>query len=163
MPSWLVGTIVIVILIAIALLREGKRAGAVTDWSRTRGFVRHSQMPQDLSLVIRGATDILRPGPARIYGVIIDGQIDGRRYVIADFEATPSAMKTGEWHTLVMTPVVAGTPALVIDETSVPDGLPKDTRSIRHEGWDLIRWRGLISVEQLESFLTLLPRLFPGR
>lgn len=43
------------------------------------------------------------------------------------------------------------------------NGLPKDARSIRHEGWDLIRWSGAMTVEQLESLRAQLPRLFPGR
>ena len=144
-PSWLVGTLVIVILLAVALFREGRRGNALADWSHTRRFVVHRQMPQDLNLVIQGATDILRPGPARIYGAIIDGHIDGRRYVIADFEASASASMTGEWHALVMIPMADGAPAPSIDETSVPEGLPKDARSIRHEGWDVIRWRGVMT------------------
>lgn len=163
MPSWLVGTIIIIILFAVALFREGKRGDAITAWSTAHGFTRHAQMPGDLNQIIRGATDILRPGPARIYGAIIEGHINGRRYVIADFEASPSAMKTGEWHALVMTPVAEGSAPLTIDETSVPEGLPRDARSIRHERWDLIRWRGVSTAEQLDTFLTLLPRLFPGR
>lgn len=163
MPSWLVGTIIIIILFAVALFREGKRGDAITAWAAAQGFTRHAQMPEDLNRIIRGATDILRPGPARIYGAIIEGQIDGRRYVIADFEASPSATKTGQWHALVMTPVAEGSSPVALDEAAVPDGLPRDARSIRHEGWDLIRWQGLTTAEQLDTFLTLLPRLFPSR
>lgn len=163
MPSWLIGTLIIVILLAIALFREGKRGNAVTEWSRTHRFVVHKQMPQDLNLLVRGATDVLRPGPARTYGAIIDGHIDERRYVMADFEASSSAARTGEWHALVMTPVAEGAPAPAMDETSVPEGLPRDARAIRHHGWDVIRWRGLITADQLDSLLILLPRLFPGR
>ena len=163
MPSWLVGTIVVIVLFAIALFREGRRVGSIKEWCQSHGFVEHRQMPDDLNAIIRGATAILRPGPARIYGAIIDGRIDGRRYVLADFEASPSASRTGEWHALVMTPVENEGPAPAIETASVPEGLPKDARSIRHDGWDLIRWSGAMTVEQLETLRTQLPRLFPGR
>lgn len=162
MPSWLLGTLVIIVLLAIALFREGRRVRSLKGWCRAHGFVEHDKMPEDLNLIIRGATEILRPGPARIYGAIIDGHLEGRRYVFADFEASSSAARTGEWHALVMTPVAAGTAAPTIGETSLPQGLPKDARSIRHEGWDLIRWSGAMTVDQLEALRTRLPRLLSG-
>ncbi len=163
MPSWLVGTIVVIVLFAIALFREGRRVGSIKEWCQSHGFVEHGHMTDALNAIIRGATAILRPGPARIYGAIIDGHIDGRRYVLADFEASPSASRTGEWHALVMTQVEDEGPAPAIETASVPEGLPKDARSIRHDGWDLIRWSGAMTVEQLETLRTQLPRLFPGR
>lgn len=163
MPSWLVGLIAVVVLLAFALFREGRRTRGIDAWIGAHAFARHQPMPEDLNRVVRGATDILRPGPARIYGAIIDGHIEGRRYVIADFEASPQATKTGVWHTLVMTPVAAGEPPPNIDEGSVPAGLPADARSIRHDGWDLVRWRGLFTPGQLDTFLVTLPRVFPGR
>jgi len=62
-----------------------------------------------------------------------------------------------------MTPVEDDDLAPAIEAASVPEGLPKDARSIRHDGWDLIRWSGAMTVEQLESLRTQLPRLFPRR
>lgn len=58
MPSWLVGTIVVIVLFAIALFREGKRVGWIKEWCRSHGFVEHRQMPDDLNAVIREATAI---------------------------------------------------------------------------------------------------------
>lgn len=102
------GTAVLVVLVivgvlAVGLLRDSRRTGAVNQWCKTHGFVSVPQADLDREQLATWA-ERFRPYNATQWGIVLRGEAGGVPMVIAEHKEKPRSSPE-RWHTLVATHV----------------------------------------------------------
>jgi len=94
---------VIAVVLAVGLLRDSLRTGAVTRWARTHGFSRVPQPEHDNERLIAWARRF-RPDSASHWGIVLRGETAGLETTIAEHEENRHS-SADRWHTLAVTRV----------------------------------------------------------
>lgn len=122
MPKWLIIVLAIAAVLVAGMLRERWRISGVERWVRKRGLLLCSPfVPGDQPPVVRLAQRFA-PNGARIWGVGVEGVLDGVPVTIAEHETANTTGKTsGVWRVLVAWPLrEAGETVVVWRAPSTP-------------------------------------------
>jgi len=105
MNNWVAVVLLLVIVLAAGLLRERWRVSRIEGWARASGFTRRFPVPPEGPQPAAVMVSRLSVHGARIWGLLLDGTIDGAAVTIAEHESSEPAKKTGVWHTIVTWPI----------------------------------------------------------
>ena len=154
MPNWVFGAIVIVVLLAVALLRENLRMNDLKGVAAQRGFVLHSPFvpgerpPMRLLAERAGA----QPNPRWAAG--LTGVVDGTEITIAEHEVLGRIGTPAAWHVLMAWKAAAPKPN---NATPWPHG----GQLIREGAWAAWRLPGNLTKANVDTLLALLPKSAP--
>jgi len=101
MDNWILIVVILVLMLAAGLLRERWRVLRVEQWARGRGFVVRSPVPAGGPQPAAKLFSLLTVYGARLWGLVLEGSLDGVTITIAEHESSELARKTGVWSTIV--------------------------------------------------------------
>jgi hypothetical protein len=114
MPTWAYVLLAIVAVLVAGMFRERWRIGAVERWCQPRGFrVLSPFTPSDRPPMAALAARFALHG-GRLWGLGVQGALDGIEVTIAEHETSQAARATGKWHTLVVWPRPGTSPPLLV-------------------------------------------------
>jgi hypothetical protein len=97
--------LLIAVVLAVGLLRDSLRTGAVTRWGRSRGFARVPKEQQDIER-LKAWAERFRPRTASQWGIVLRGEGAGFETTIAEHQENRTAKSDPDrWHTLAITRV----------------------------------------------------------
>ena len=96
---------IVLLMLAAGLLRERWRVLRVERWNRGRGFVVRSPMPVGGPQPAAKLASHLTVYGARLWGLVLEGSLDGVTITIAEHQSSELARKTGIWSTIVTWPI----------------------------------------------------------
>jgi len=105
MDNWIGIVVIVVFMLAASLLRERWRVLRVERWARGRGFVVRSTAPAGGPQPAAMLASHLTVYGARLWGLVLEGSLDGVTITIAEHESSELARKTGVWSTIVTWPI----------------------------------------------------------
>lgn len=135
MNSWVSIVVLLALVIAVGLLRERWRVSRIEGWARDKGFSRQFPVPAGGPQPAGAMVKQLAVHGARIWGMVLDGTIDGVPVTIAEHESSEPARQSGIWCTIVTWPVAGATGRIVMQRGTgsrlVADALKAVTDPIR--------------------------------
>lgn len=105
MDNWIGIVVIVAFMLAASLLRERWRVLRVERWARGRGFVVRSPAPSGGPQPAAKLASHLTVYGARLWGLVLEGSLDGVTITIAEHESSELGRKTGVWSTIVTWPV----------------------------------------------------------
>jgi hypothetical protein len=118
MDNWIWIVVIVLLMLAAGLLRERWRVLRVERWARGRGFVVHSPVPAGGPQPAAKLASCLTVYGARLWGLVLEGSLDGVAITIAEHESSELARKTGVWNTIVTWPIPSAVGRVVISRGS---------------------------------------------
>jgi hypothetical protein len=91
MNSWVSIVVVVVLVLAVALGRERWRVSRIEGWARNKGFSRQFPVPDGGPQPAGAMVAQLAVHGARLWGLVLDGTIDGVPVTIAEHESSEPA------------------------------------------------------------------------
>jgi hypothetical protein len=95
MDKWISIVVIVLVMLAAGLLRERWRVLRVERWARSRGFVVRSPAPAGGPQPAAKLASHLAVHGARLWGLVLEGFLDGVTITIAEHESSELARKTG--------------------------------------------------------------------
>lgn len=156
MASWLPVLLLVVAVLGIGLLRERWRVTRIEQWARRAGFAVRTPFSPPASPPMAALAARFQERGARVWGLGLDGTVDGVPVTIAEHEVTSSGTRaTGVWHTLVVWPLgTTASPASAPPEAPAIAGWPHDGELRSDEGYGAWRMPGTVSASRLDAVLS---------
>jgi len=123
MDNWILIVVILVLLLAAGLLRERWRVLRVEQWARGGGFVVRSPVPAGGPQPAANLASRLTVYGARLWGLVLEGSLNGVTITIAEHESSELARKTGVWSTIVTWPIPSAVGRVVMHRGSGPQSL----------------------------------------
>jgi hypothetical protein len=114
MNTWIPIVVVLAIVVIVAVLRERSRGDGIEKWAKDRGLTRRFPVPPEGPSSAGDLVARLTTHGARIWGMVLEGPLDGAAVTIAEHESSEPGQKSGVWHTIAMWPIPASTEPIVI-------------------------------------------------
>jgi len=105
MDNWIGIVVIVVLMLAAGLLRERWRVLRVERWARGRGFVVRLPASAGGPQPAAKFASRLTVHGARLWGMVLEGSLDGVMITIAEHESSELGRKTGVWSTIVTWPI----------------------------------------------------------
>jgi len=123
MDNWILIVVIVVVMLAAGLLRERWCVLRVERWARGRGFDVRSPVPERGPQPAAELASCLTVYGARLWGLVLEGSLDGVTITIAENESSELARKTGIWSTIVTWPIPSAVGRVVMHRGSGPQPL----------------------------------------
>jgi len=130
MDNWIWIVVIVVLMLAAGLLRERWRVLSVERWARGSGFVVRSPVPAGGPQPAAKLASHLTVYGARLWGLVLEGSLDGVTITIAEHESSELARKTGVWSTIVTWPIPSAVGRVVMRRGSGPQPLAAAANAI---------------------------------
>jgi hypothetical protein len=130
MDNWIGIVVIVVLMLAAGLLRERWRVLRVERWARGRGFVVCSPAPAGGPQPAAKLASHLTVHGARLWGLVMEGSLDGVTIIIAEHESSELGRKTGVWSTIVTWPIPSAVGRVVMRRGSGPKSLAAAANAI---------------------------------
>lgn len=105
MPNWLSVIILIVVVAAIALVRETWRLRDVNAFIASAGFTRLDATAGDWQAIAARLVSLMDPNGARIWGMALTGTLNDVPVTIAEHESSRGVSQGSRWYTVVVWPL----------------------------------------------------------
>ena len=102
MGTWIPIAAVLAAVLGFGFVNEHFRVSGVERWARAKGFKRVAPFSAGASASVVALASSLHQRGARLWGVGLEGMVDGSPCTIAEYAASKPGTRTGdEWFTLV--------------------------------------------------------------
>ncbi len=121
MPNWLSIVILLVVVVAIALLRDTWRQRGVDAFVTSAGLRRVTSEETAWQATAAPLVALMHPSGARIWGTAVTGILDDAPVTIAEHESSGGVNQASRWYTVVVWPLrKKGEGSLVLRSGSHP-------------------------------------------
>jgi hypothetical protein len=114
MNNWISVVVLLVIVMAVALLRERWRVSGIESLAKSKGLTPLFPVPSGGPQPAASLVALLTIHGGRLWGTVLTGTIDGVPVTIAEHESSEQGKKTGVWSTVVSWPVAGVKGRLVL-------------------------------------------------
>jgi hypothetical protein len=123
MNNWISVVVVIVIVMAVALMRERWRVSGIESLAKSKGLTPLFPVPAGGPQPAARLVALLTIHGGRLWGSVLTGTIDGVPVTIAEHESSEPGRKTGVWSTVVTWPVAGDKGQIVLHRGRGPAAL----------------------------------------
>lgn len=120
MSNWITIPLLLIVLVAIALWRERRRVTSVETGMVSAGFTRREPVAPDGLPVAAALVRRINPYGCRIWGLVLDGSIDGVAVTAGEHEGSEGLNKPAAWHTVVVWAILGATGPVVVRTGAKP-------------------------------------------
>jgi len=151
--TWIPIVLVIAAVLAAGSVKENFRVSGIERWARAKGFSRLVPFTPAAGAPVIALAARLHIRGARLWGVGLEGMVDGSPCTIAEYAATKPGPRSGDqWFTLVCWAPRSSTPS-----AEGPGTWPHEGELVRAGHLSGLRLPGMMTAATLDQVIKLTP------